>query len=83
MGPEEPGSCHTPGAWNFKLAATFMENLCTSDVDHWNRADELGDFKGSTEVTVCVNYKCISGPQVVRHVILHHSQHILSSTRWM
>jgi len=25
----EPGSCHPLGAWNFKLAPAFMENLCT------------------------------------------------------
>jgi len=29
----ELGSCHSPGASNFKLAPTFMENLCTSRVD--------------------------------------------------
>jgi len=34
----EPGSCHSPGAWNFKLAPTFMVNLCTSGVDCWKRA---------------------------------------------
>ena len=25
----EPGSCHSPGPWNFKLAPTFTANLCT------------------------------------------------------
>ena len=74
----EPGSCYSPGAWNFKLAATFMENLCTSGVDRWKRADELEGFRDSTEVIGRVNYKAISGPQVVRH-----SQHTLRSTRWM
>ena len=74
----EPGSCYSPGAWNFKLAATFMENLCTSGVDRWKRVDELEDFRDSTEVIGHVNYKAISGPQVVRH-----SQHTLRSTRWM
>jgi len=54
-----------------------------SDVDRWKRADELEDFRDSTEVTGCVNYKCISGPRVARHIILHHSQHTLRSTRWM
>ena len=29
----ELGSCHSLGASNFKLAPTFMENLCTSGVD--------------------------------------------------
>ena len=29
----ELGSCHSPGASNFKLATTFMGNLCTSGVD--------------------------------------------------
>ena len=29
----EVGSCHSLGASNFKLAPTFMENLCTSGVD--------------------------------------------------
>jgi len=41
-----------------------------SDVDRWKRADELEDFRDSTEVTGCVNYKCISGPRVARHIIL-------------
>ena len=71
----EPGSCHSAGTWNFKLAATFTENLCMSDVDRWKRADELEDFRDSTKVTGYVNYKCISGPRVARLIILHHSQH--------
>jgi len=29
----ERGSCHSPGASNYKLAPTFIENLCTSRVD--------------------------------------------------
>jgi len=29
----ELGSCHSTGASNFKLAPTFMENLCTFRVD--------------------------------------------------
>jgi len=37
----------------------------------------------STVFTGRVNYKCISGPQVARHVFLYHSQYPLSSTRWM
>jgi hypothetical protein len=28
----ERGSCHSPGTWNFKVAATFTENLRTSGV---------------------------------------------------
>jgi hypothetical protein len=28
----EPGSRHSPGTWNFKLAATFTESLCTPGV---------------------------------------------------
>jgi hypothetical protein len=28
----EPGSCYSTGTWNFKVAATCMENLCTSGV---------------------------------------------------
>ena len=60
-----------------------MENLCTSGVDRWKRADELEDFRDSTEVTGFVNYKRISGPQAARHLILHHSQQILRRTRWM
>jgi hypothetical protein len=70
----EPGSCHSPGAWNFTLAPKFLENT----VHLWCRLLEEGckleDFRESTEVTGCVDYKCISGPQVARHVILCVSQ---------
>ena len=62
----ELGSCHLPGPWNIKLAPTFMEK----SVHYWCRLLELY----STEVRICVNYKCISGPRVARHVILCASQ---------
>jgi hypothetical protein len=70
----EPGSCYSLDASNFKLAPTSMENLCTSGVDRWKSAAELEVLRDSKEVTGRVHYKCISGPEFARHVILCVSQ---------
>jgi hypothetical protein len=42
----EPGSCHLPGTWNFKLDPKFIENLLTPSVDCWQKDCWTGSFEG-------------------------------------
>jgi len=74
----ESGSCHSPGTWNFKLAPTFTENLCTLVQPLAKRTAALEVMRDWTDVTGCVSCKCISVAQVAWHVILCVSVNIPS-----